>query len=161
MGNRIGLLLAAAAVLGIASAAIAQSHQHDMQGHQAAGVADDRPLVKFPEPMRIHMLANMRDHLLALQEIQEALARQQYDRAGDIAEQRLGMSSLQLHGAHEVAGFMPQAMQAIGTGMHQAASRLAIAARDAAATGDAKPVLDAMARVTQQCVACHAGYRVQ
>jgi cytochrome c556 len=133
-----------------------------MHGHQAAaGAVDERPLVKFPETMRIHMLANMRDHLLALQEIQEALARQQYDKAADTAEQRLGMSSLKLHGAHEVAGFMPEAMQAIGTGMHQAASRLAIAAKDAAATGEVKPVLEAMARVTAQCVACHAGYRVQ
>jgi hypothetical protein len=111
--------------------------------------------------MRIHMLANMRDHLLALQEIQEALAGQQYDKAADTAEQRLGMSSLELHGAHEVAGFMPGAMQAIGAGMHQAASRLAIAARDAAATGEMRPVLEAMAKVTAQCVACHAGYRVQ
>jgi hypothetical protein len=71
------------------------------------------------------------------------------------------MSSLKLHGAHEVAGFMPEPMQAIGTGMHQAASRHAIAARDAAATGNVKPVLEAMARVTAQGVACHAGYRAQ
>jgi hypothetical protein len=162
MSNRRALVLAAAAALGTAPAAIGQSHQHDMHGHQAAaGITDERMLVKFPEPMRIHMLANMRDHLLALQEIQEALARQQYDRAADTAEQRLGMSSLKLHGAHEVAGFMPEAMQAIGTGMHQAASRLAIAARDAAATGEMKPVLGAIAKVTAQCVACHAGYRVQ
>jgi hypothetical protein len=163
MDRRIALLVAVTSTLGVASAGMAQSHQHEMHKHeaQAAGGADDRPLVRFPEPMRIHMLANMRDHLLGLQEIQEALARQQYDRAADTAEQRLGMSSLKLHGAHEVSGFMPEAMQAIGTGMHQAASRLAIAARDAAATGDVKLVLEAMARVTAQCVACHASYRAQ
>lgn len=58
-------------------------HNH---GAQAASVADDWPLVRFPEPMRTDMLANVRDHLLALQEIHEALARKQYDRAADIAE---------------------------------------------------------------------------
>jgi len=134
-----------------------------MHRHQAAAAsgADDRPLVKFPDQMCIHMLANMRDHLLALQEIQDALARQQYDTAGDIAEQRPGMTSLKLHGADEAAGFMTDAMQAIGTAMYQAASRFALAAKDAAATGNVKPALEAMARVTQQCVACHASYWVQ
>ena len=134
-----------------------------MHRHQAAAAsgADDRPLVKFPDQMCIHMLANMRDHLLALQEIQDALARQQYDTAGDIAEQRPGMTSLKLHGADEAAGFMTYAMQAIGTAMYQAASRFALAAKDAAATGNVKPALEAMARVTQQCVACHASYWVQ
>jgi cytochrome c556 len=34
-------------------------------------------------------------------------------------------------------------------------------AKDAAATGDFKPVLEAMARLTQQCVACHSAYRLQ
>jgi len=163
MVSSMGHTLAVVALVAIMPAAIAQSHQHSTQGHPApaGSVADERVLVKFPEPMRIHMLANMRDHLLALQEIQGALAGQHYDRAADTAEQRLGMSSLKLHGAHEVAGFMPEAMQAIGTGMHQAASRLAVSASDAAATGDLKPVLEAMARVTAQCVACHASYRAQ
>jgi hypothetical protein len=103
----------------------------------------------------------MRDHLLALQEIQEALAKQEYDRAADIAEHRLGMSSLALHGAHDVAKYMPKGMQEAGTGMHRNASRFAVAAKDAAATGDVKPALAALASTTAQCVACHAGYRVK
>ena len=44
---------------------------------------DARQLVKFPAQMREHTLANMRDHLLALQEIQSALARSEYDRAAE------------------------------------------------------------------------------
>ena len=34
---------------------------------------DSRQLVEFPDPMRLHTIASMRDHLLALQEIDEAL----------------------------------------------------------------------------------------
>ena len=122
---------------------------------------DARQAVKFPKALREHTLANMRDHLLALQEIQEALAKQEYDRAGDIAEQRLGMSSLGLHGAHEVAKYMPKGMQEAGTAMHRNASRFAVAAKDAGATGDVRPALAALASTTAQCVACHAGYRVK
>lgn len=122
---------------------------------------DSRQVVHFPEAMRDHILANMRDHLLALQQIQSALARQDFDQASDIAEHRLGMSSLGLHGAHDSAKFMPDGMKATGSSMHRNASRLAIAAKDAAVTNDWRVVLDAMSNVTAQCVACHAGYRVK
>ena len=117
-------------------------------------------LKRFPEPMRSQTLANMRDHLLALGEIQEALSRSQFDQASDIAEQRLGMSSLELHGAHEVAQFMPKGMQDAGTAMHRSASQFATVAKDASVTGDLKPALAALAKVNQTCVACHAGYRL-
>lgn len=167
--RRILLFLALAGTgLSATCAAIAQDHdrhvhempRHDIQQHPSASV-DARQVVRFPEDLRAHTLANMRDHLLALQEIQEALARQEFERAGDIAEQRLGMTAMKLHGAHEVAKFMPDGMQNAGSEMHRAASRFALAAKDAAATGDFKPVLEAMARITQQCVACHAAYRLQ
>jgi cytochrome c556 len=52
-------------------------------------------------------------------------------------------------------------MQDAGTGMHRAASRFAIAVKDAAVTGDSKPALAALAAVTAQCVSCHAGYRIR
>jgi hypothetical protein len=71
------------------------------------------------------------------------------------------MSSLGLHGAHDVAKFMPQGMQAAGTAMHRSASQFAIVAKDASVTGDLKGSLTALARVSQTCVACHAAYRIQ
>jgi hypothetical protein len=101
----------------------------------------------------------MRDHLLALQEIQEALAAKQEDKAARVAEERLGMTSLQLHGAHEVAKYMPQGMQDIGSEMHRSASRFAIEAQNAGVTGDLRPALAALSKVMGQCVGCHAGYR--
>jgi hypothetical protein len=142
-----------------------QEHEHHtgMHTHDTASPAmeDGRTLVHFPERLRVHTLANMRDHLLALQQIQQALGDGQYEQAGEIAENRLGMTSLELHGAHEVGQYMPQAMAAIGTRMHKAASRFALAANDAAVAGDVKPALTALAGVTRQCVACHTGFRVQ
>lgn len=154
--------------IAIALPSLAQQHDPSMHSqHMAAaapaGVAakDARQLVKFPAEMREHTLANMRDHLLALAQIQESLANGQHDRAADIAEQRLGMSSLKLHGAHDVARFMPPAMQEAGTAMHRAASQFATAAKDASVTGDFKSLLGALARVNHTCVACHASFRLQ
>ncbi len=150
-------ILAACLATTFAAACAATPHGH----HDAAAVHDAREPVAFPEPLRSHTLANMRDHLLALQEIQQALADGAHDRAAQVAEKRLGMTSLAAHGAHDVAKFMPAGMQAIGSGMHRAASRFALAATDADATGNLKPALAALAGVTAQCVACHAAYRMQ
>ena len=153
-------LLVAAGLTG--APAWGQHNQHGSGGHGAAGhVQDDRAFVRFPDALRQHTLANMRDHLLALQEIQEAMARGQEAVASRVAEQRLGMSSLGLHGAEEVAKLMPQGMQDIGTQMHRNASRFAIEVQNAGATGDLKPALVSLSKVTAACVACHSAYRLQ
>ena len=122
---------------------------------------DGRVAVQFPEKLKEHTLANMRDHLNRLAQIQEALGKGEYDKAGNIAETHLGMSSLQMHGAHEVAKYMPKGMQEVGSSMHRSASQFAIAAQNASATGDVKPALLALSKTTQACVACHAGYKLK
>ena len=149
----IGLLAASPLV------AVAQ-HQH---GHDSATppAPDVREFVQFPPALVEHTLANMREHLLALQEIQSHLGMGHTDVAAKIAETRLGMSSLGLHGAAEVSKYMPQGMQDAGAGMHRAASRFAIVVQDASVTGDMKPVFASLAEITAQCVGCHAGYRLK
>ncbi len=127
---------------------------------RAAATDDPRQAVVMPDRMKAHLLGNMRDHLRAIAEIQSNLAAGRLDLAGDVAEQRLGMTSLETHGAGHMAAFMPQGMQALGTAMHRAASRFALAAQEAAVTGDLPTVLGALAEVTRQCVGCHDGYRL-
>jgi hypothetical protein len=122
--------------------------------------ADKRTYVELPPMMQSHMMANMRDHLLALQTITQLLADQQYEQAAETAEQRLGMSSLELHGASHMGKFMPKAMGAIGTSMHQAASRFAVVARDAEVDGGLGKAFGALSEVMAQCVACHEGYKI-
>jgi len=124
-----------------------------------SAAADARHLVEMPAPMVQHMLGNMRDHLLALTEIQEALGSGNYGRAADVAEKRIGMSSLETHGASHMAEFMPEPMQDIGTQMHRAASRFALVAQDSGASGNAQKPMAALAEVTRQCVSCHSAYR--
>lgn len=127
----------------------------------ASGVGDARRPVDLPEPMRQHMLANMRDHLQALAEIQQTLSAGEFERAADIAEKRLGMSSLEAHGASHMAPFMPQEMQAIGTEMHRAASRFAVLSQESAVDGDFRRALGGLSQVMQRCVACHAAFRIR
>jgi hypothetical protein len=122
---------------------------------------DSRELIALPEMMQQHMLANMRDHLFAIAEIQDALAGGDFDRAADIAEERLGMSSLASHGAAHMARYMPEPMQAIGTRMHRAASRFALLAQEASVDGDLRRALKGLADVTRQCNACHTAYRIR
>jgi hypothetical protein len=121
---------------------------------------DSRERVDLPPPMREHMLVNMRDHLLAIETIARALAEGRYGEAADTAEERLGMGAMQAHGGHHMAPYMPEGMRAIGNAMHRAASRLALGARDAEVRGDLAGALAGLAEVMQQCVACHAAYRV-
>lgn len=156
---RVLVAIVAAVLAGGSSFAVAQhQHSHDMSAPRAP---DARQFVKFPAALAEETLSNMRDHLQALQEIQLQLGMGHTDIAARIAETRLGMSSLGLHGAAEVSKFMPQGMQDAGTAMHRAASRFATAAQDAGVTGDLKPVFAGLAEVTAQCVGCHAGYRLK
>jgi hypothetical protein len=131
------------------------SHEHN------ANATDNRILVKFPDALKQHTLTNMRAHLLALANIQEAIGKADYDKAAKIAEQQLGMTSLKQHGASENAKYMPQAMQDIGTTMHRSASQFAIEIQNSSATGDIKPAMLSLSKTTQACVACHAGFRLQ
>jgi hypothetical protein len=169
--NRIVIAVAAVLSTGLCGGANSADEEVHHEHHpaaqaepaapQAEAVNDVRQLVKYPSALRIHTLTNMRDHLQTMGEIQAALAAGSFDKASELAEARLGMSSLKMHGAHEVARFMPKGMQDAGTAMHHTASQLALIAKDASVTGDLKSVLVALSKLNQTCVACHAGYRLQ
>ncbi len=116
---------------------------------------DTRQLVEFPEMMRTHMLGNMRDHLVAIDEILTHLAADELEKAADVAESRLGFSSLESHGASHIAKFMPESMAEAGTAMHRAASQFARVAQEGEALAAYKKLRD----ITAACTACHAGYR--
>ena len=128
-------------------------------GNSIANMANDdsRELVKFPEMMQQHMMANMRDHVAALNEILEFMGNNQPDKAADVAENRLGMSSLDNHGASHMASMMPKGMQVAGTSMHRAASRFALKAEE----GELLPAYKALADITSACVSCHTAYRIR
>jgi hypothetical protein len=123
----------------------------------ALAQADTREMVDMPPMMQEHMLANMRDHLAAIDEILAALNEEDFTRAARVAEFRLGMSSLESHGAAHMAQVMPAPMREMGTNMHREASRFAHTAEE----GDALRAFRALQDVTRTCVTCHAAYRIR
>jgi hypothetical protein len=118
---------------------------------------DKRILVPLPDMMQRHMLSNMRDHLLALNEIMGYLAKEDGDNAAKVAEYRLGISSLASHNASHLAQFMPKGMQEAGLAMHRAASRFALVAEE----GELLTAYKVLYEVTTACVACHVAYRLR
>lgn len=118
---------------------------------------DARQFVQLPEIMQQHMMSNMRDHLAAINEILVNMANDGLDEAAEIAEQRLGMSSLESHGASHMARFMPQGMREVGTSMHRAASRFALKAQE----GELLAAYEMLSEITSACVTCHSAYRIR
>lgn len=126
--------------------------------------AGQRQLVTLPGPMREEMLGNMRDHLETLNTVIGDVGDGKFEEASKLLEERLGMSSLPLHHAAEMAPFYPKPMQDAGTELHHAASRLAIVLQDASVSRTFDSMREVNARlhdVTSTCVGCHAAYRIQ
>ena len=125
----------------------------------------------------MHMLRNMRDHVQTLDGILHALASAEYEDAAKIAIEHLGLDSPSAAACEPkpanasapapgsmdemMALYMPDPMRAIGLGMHTSASEFAAVAERAATTHDPAPVMKALSRVTENCVACHSAYRLQ
>lgn len=124
--------------------------------HVPAKTQDTRLAVDFPEGIKQAMLERMRRNLSDIHEIQKALAESDYERAADVAENSLGVSSLGPHNARQ-APYMPEAMQHLGMEMHRASSRAARAAQEA----DMLKTLEGLSQVTGLCVGCHAVYRAK
>ena len=118
---------------------------------------DLRILVEMPQMMQKHMMTNMRDHLAAVNDILLYLGQGELEKAAEISEYRLGMSSLKSHGANHMAKFMPEGMRQAGTTMHKAASRFSLKAQE----GDVLAAYKALSEITSACVACHSGYRIR
>ena len=129
------------------------------QNSKEFSVSDSRQLVSMPDQARKLMQEDMMDHLSALNEIIAYLAADNFVAAADVAETRMGMSSM---GKHRTTGmgpgrFMPLPMRNIGWSMHEAATEFSQIAKQ----GDLNSTYSALQKVTSACVACHYSYRTQ
>lgn len=120
---------------------------------------DPRIFVTMPEQARKFMRDDMLDHLTAINEIIGYLAANNFKEAANIAETRMGKSSM---GKHRATGmgpgrFMPLEMRNLGWGMHDAASEFAQIAKK----GNLKDSQLALQKVMTSCVTCHYSYRTR
>ena len=132
---------------------------HTAVAENKPAAEDYRQLIEIPAQSRKLMRDDMLDHLSALNEIIGLLADNKLDAVAEVAEKRLGKSSM---GKHRGTGmgpgrFMPPEMRNIGWGMHDAASELAQHAKKGDLTGS----YQALQKVTAACVACHFSYRTR
>ncbi|WP_156782109.1 hypothetical protein [Acidihalobacter aeolianus] len=144
---------------GLVTASYAHASPQIPPAHPAK--PDSRIEVMFPPMLKRQTLFTMRLHLQGVAEIQQALASGRFEKAAEIATATLGMSSMHGHQMAEEAKYMPHGMMKLGALMHQRAAEFAISAQDAAATGNLKPPLRALSRMTETCVACHSAYRLK
>ena len=140
-------------------AAYSQESVNNAQGNVNSSGGDMRQLVSIPEQSRELMRKDMLDHLSAINEIIAYMASDKLDAAADVAETRLGRSSM---GKHRGTGmgpgkFMPPEMRSIGWSMHDSATEFSEVARK----GDLKNAYNALQKVTGSCVACHYSYRTR
>ena len=154
------VFLFSAAVLLLASQ-IAQGEDvtGDPKGEGESSVSDPRQLVSMPEQARQLMREDMLDHLSALNEVLGYLGDDDLDAAANVAETRMGKSSM---GKHRASGmgpgrFMPNEMRKLGWGMHESATEFALVAK----AGDLEKANSALQKVVTSCVACHYSYRTR
>lgn len=120
-----------------------------------------RSQVEMPEFAEKHLMKMMRGHLGALQGITHLLSQHEYEKAADVAEQRLGMSSVEIHFQKYVGKYLPKDMRAQAEGMHEAATGFAATARKAAKGNELDKALESLSKVINRCVSCHSAYRVR
>jgi hypothetical protein len=136
------------------------SHAGEPVASKGESPADDsRRLVSMPAAAQGLLRKDMIDHLQVLNQLFAHLAASEYRKASELAEARLGRSSM---GRHRGTGmgpgrFMPPEMHQLGMGMHEAASEFARIVPDQ----DSSTAYAALQRVTSFCVACHLGFRVR
>jgi cytochrome c556 len=125
-----------------------------------AACADDaRQAVALPEAALQHEHAVMRDHLAAIARIEHDLASRAYDDAAATAQAHLSLEVMTPEQMEMMHRYMPPPMQSIGMQFHKDGADLALQLQNASVSGDSQAALQALARVTDSCVACHADYR--
>ena len=157
--TRIVSLITTTVILFAFHAGYSAAADSDLQSAAASDGTDLRQLVSMPDEARQLMRDDMLDHLAALNEIIGYLAENNLDAAADVAETRMGKSSM---GKHRGSGmgpgrFMPLEMRNIGWGMHESATEFSLVAKK----GYSKSAYSALQKVTSSCVACHYSYRTR
>jgi hypothetical protein len=122
---------------------------------QAPGATDERERILVPAPARNMVLAEMRQMLRSLEGVLSGLA--EGDRAAAAEAARASGMAVAVDVSPEVRARLPEAFVQLGMATHQGFDALAAKLKQPLDTGAALAELSAL---TQNCVACHATYRL-
>lgn len=122
---------------------------------------DARTLAELPPPAVETLRQEMRENLVALNEIQLLVVAGKVKEAGAVAEKKLGQSTMGKHRDKPLEArpgpHMPAAMHDLGRQGHQDATAFAAIA----ATGNQRKTLAALPTLNNACISCHSAYRVR
>ena len=157
--QKIFSLFALLSLLLISNTSYSEELASEKQSTNEPTASDHRQLVSMPEQTRQLMREDMLNHLVTMNEILGYLAESNFSAASEVAETKMGKSSM---GKHRGTGmgpgrFMPLEMRNIGWGMHDAATEFSKIAKE----GDLKSAYRALQNVTASCVECHYSYRTR
>jgi Cytochrome C' len=121
-----------------------------------AASSGPRVRLDLQPPQQEALKATMREHLVVLEAIVSALARQDYNTAASVAHLELGFPKHHDAMLREGGASLPKHYQELAMAHHQAAEELAgaIAAKQMA------PILRQLSKTIQACTACHNAYRL-
>lgn len=140
----------------LAGSALAAVFFATQAGAQDPTGQDPRQAIKLDPASRALVLVEMRQFLGGVQQMTEALAR---DDLKSVAKAARGVG---MQAAHEVPDAvkaqLPKEFKQLGFGVHKDFDQLAL---DADTLGDGKYALKQLGAILQKCVSCHATYRLE
>ena len=114
---------------------------------------DPRKPVPLQPMMAWHQKQNMQDHLLVIQEVLDALSREDWDALAKSSSRIESSPQMQQMCQHMGAG--AQGFETMALEFHRRADQIGLAAK----AKDAKAVLTATTQTLQVCTSCHATWR--
>ena len=127
-----------------------------MSAHSMAanGVSftDKRVSLGLPQFAKNRQLANMREHLKAVNDIVKLIAIGKFDKASNIAKNKLGLTDAMLK---ECKKFDREDFKSLGFAFHKSANKLAKVLK----TKDTKRSLTALSDTLRYCVSCHSTFK--
>ncbi|HGG59509.1 MAG TPA: hypothetical protein ENK26_06270 [Gammaproteobacteria bacterium] len=122
---------------------------------EAVPASDGRMALRLPPGERDLVLGEMREFLSAVQRIVDGANRDDMKTVAEAAR-KVGFAAQQSVPV-SLMKKLPMEFKRLGLGTHKAFDQLAMDARD---FGDKGKTLEQLAELMQNCVACHAAYRI-
>ncbi len=120
-----------------------------------AGEADTRSVIQLSTQHRALVLAEMRQFLSGLQQITNALSRDDMETV--TREARTLGTSMSHHMPAELKQALPQGFRKMGHAVHNDFDQIAL---DAESLGDRQHTLSQLGDTLSRCVSCHSMYQI-
>jgi len=126
--------------------------KHSEMKHDMKLPDDDRISLNVTGKRAKHQLINMRDHVVAVNLILNYLAKNDFDKASEVALEKLGPSK---HMMMMCSAFDNKEFEELGFAFHESAKTMS----EIIKTKDINKSLEALTVTTGYCVTCHAKFK--